>query len=82
VITEHKLGWLASFVDRLIVLQAGRMAADGEPRRVLSQAASEPWGVGATDYTRAAQEVRRLGRLPATDELLPVTLEQALERLR
>ena len=82
VITEHKLGWLASFVDRLIVLQAGRMAADGEPRRVLSEAASQPWGVGATDYTRAAQEARRLGRLPATDDLLPVTLEQALETLR
>ena len=82
VITEHKLGWLASFVDRLIVLHAGQLAADGPPRRVLSEAATQPWGVGATHYTRAAQEARRGGLLPTAADLLPVTLEQALETLR
>jgi energy-coupling factor transporter ATP-binding protein EcfA2 len=82
VITEHKLGWLASFVDRLIVLHAGRLVADGVPQRVLSEAATQPWGVGATHYTRAAQETLRRGLLPSAGDLLPVTLEQALETLR
>ena len=82
VLTEHKLGWLASFVDRLLVLHAGRLVADGAPRRVLSEAALQPWGVGATRYTRAAQEALRRGLLPTAGDLLPVTLDQALEALR
>jgi len=81
VLTEHKLGWLAAFVDRLVVLHAGRLAADGPPREVLSEALKQPWGVGATHYTRAAQAAMQRGILPAGSPL-PVTLEQALESLR
>ncbi len=81
VLTEHKLGWLAAFVDRLIVLHAGRLVADGPPRDVLAEVVEQAWGVGATRYTRAALAARRQGRLAAGTPL-PVTLEQALEVLR
>jgi energy-coupling factor transporter ATP-binding protein EcfA2 len=81
VLTEHKLGWLAAFVDRLVVLHAGQLVADGLPRDVLSKALEQPWGVGATRYTRAAQAAMQRGILSA-DSPLPVTLEQALESLR
>ena len=81
VLTEHKLGWLAAFADRLVVLHAGQLVADGPPRDVLSQALEQPWGVGATRYTRAAQAAMQRGILSA-DSPLPVTLEQALESLR
>ena len=81
VLTEHKLGWLAAFVDRLLVLHAGQLVADGPPRDVLTKALEQPWGVGATRYTRAAQAAMQRGILPAGSPL-PVTLEQALESLR
>ncbi len=81
VLTEHKLGWLAAFVDRLVVLHAGQLVADGTPRDVLAEAVEHAWGVGATRYTQAAQAARRRGRLAAGTPL-PVTLEQALEVLR
>jgi energy-coupling factor transport system ATP-binding protein len=81
VLTEHKLGWLAAFVDRLVVLHAGQLVADGPPREVLSKALEHSWGVGATCYTRAAQAAIQRGILSA-GPALPVTLEQALESLR
>jgi energy-coupling factor transport system ATP-binding protein len=81
VLTEHKLGWLAAFVGRLLVLHEGKLVADGPPRDVLSEALAQPWGVGATRYTRAAQAAVQRGLLPAGSRL-PVTLEQALESLR
>ncbi len=81
VLTEHKLGWLAAFVDQLVVLHAGRLVADGPPRDVLAEAVEQAWGVGATRYTRAALAARRRGQLAAGTPL-PVTLEQALEVLR
>jgi energy-coupling factor transporter ATP-binding protein EcfA2 len=81
VLTEHKLGWMAAFVDRLVVLHDGHLVADGPPRDVLSEALEQPWGVGATRYTRAAQAAMRRGIL-SPGSPLPVTLEQALEALR
>jgi len=81
VVTEHKLGWLAAFVDRLIVLHEGALVADGPPRQVLASAMDHAWGIGATMYTRAAQEVLARGLLPP-QPLLPATLEQAVETLR
>ncbi len=81
VIVEHKLGWLAASVDRLLALHEGRLVADGAPREVLARALGEPWGVGATEYTRAAQVLLERGLIPPP-ALLPATLEQAVEVAR
>jgi energy-coupling factor transport system ATP-binding protein len=81
VLSEHKLGWLAAFVDRLLVLDAGQLVADGSPREVLTAALTQPWGVGATRFTQAAQAAVQRRILPPASPL-PVTLEQTLEWLR
>jgi len=81
VLTEHKLGWLAAFVDRLLVLHEGALVADGPPRQVLAMAMDHAWGVGATMYARAAQELLARGFIPP-QSLLPATLEQVVESLR
>ena len=38
VLTSHKLEWVAVFADRVIVLDMGRVVADGSPQEVLSLA--------------------------------------------
>jgi energy-coupling factor transporter ATP-binding protein EcfA2 len=81
VIVEHKLGWLAASVDRLLALHEGRLVADGAPREVLARALGERWGVGATEYTRAAQVLLERRLIPPL-ALLPATLEQAVEVAR
>ena len=81
VLTEHKLGWLAAFADRLLVLHEGALVADGPPRQVLASAMDHAWGVGATMYARAAQAVTERGLVPP-QSLLPATLEQAVEAVR
>jgi energy-coupling factor transporter ATP-binding protein EcfA2 len=39
VVVSHDMVLIASIADRIVVLDAGRIAADGEPRRVLSDRA-------------------------------------------
>lgn len=80
IMVEHKLEWLAVFADRVVVLQAGKVAADGEPRQVLSSTELQRFGVGTTRYTEAAAQIKANGLIKKKDEL-PVTLDQALEYL-
>lgn len=78
VLAEHKLEWLASFADRVIALQDGRVIADGPPRETLSLDAVIDSGVGQTRYTQAARQAAAEDLVPSVGSL-PVTLEQALE---
>lgn len=75
VMAEHKLEWLASFADRVIALDRGRIAVDDAPEKVLASPRMLKLGVGRTQYSQAAASVRRGKRLP-------VTLEQAKAFLR
>jgi energy-coupling factor transporter ATP-binding protein EcfA2 len=71
VLVEHKLEWVATFADRVLVMQAGRVMMDGAPSEILASPELAKIGVGRTKYTEAAARLR-------TDETkLPVTLEQA-----
>jgi energy-coupling factor transporter ATP-binding protein EcfA2 len=80
VLVEHKLEWLAAFADRALLLHAGRVVADGSPRTVLAAREMEDYGVGRTEFTRAAALLRER-KLAASKAELPVTLEQAREFL-
>jgi len=80
VLVEHKLEWLAAFADRALLLHAGRVVADGPPRTVLAAPEMEGYGVGRTEFTRAAALLRERKLAPSKAEL-PVTLEQAREFL-
>lgn len=75
VMAEHKLEWLASFADRVVALNRGRIEMEGEPEKVLSSAQMVKLNIGRTQYSEAAARVRRQKRLP-------VTLEQAKAFLR
>jgi len=76
VLISHKLEWLAEVADRILVLVAGRIRGQGPPREILTQPDLEPWGIGSTQYTRAA----RLASSAAdtSQPALPVTLDQAV----
>lgn len=78
VIIEHELEWIGDFVDRVIVMDKGRIVKDGEPREVLTDEALVEMGVGQTRYTIVARQAREKGLVNA-DGPLPVTLNQAVE---
>jgi energy-coupling factor transporter ATP-binding protein EcfA2 len=80
VIVEHKLEWLASFADRVVVLHRGELTADGDARQILNSEHAQSHGVGRTRYTEAAARIKAGGSVNKTDEL-PVTLDQAVEYL-
>lgn len=81
VIAEHKLEWIASFADRALLLEAGRLVEDGPPHQILTGERGLKAGLNETNYTRAA----RLGRdrgLVGRDRPLPVDLEAAVRYFR
>lgn len=77
VLAEHKLEWIAEFADRVLVLEAGRIVADGPPADILASPDLKSWGVEPTRYTQAAAAAREQGLVPG-DRSLPVTLDQAI----
>ncbi len=81
VLVEHKLEWLARFSDRVLLLNEGRVIADGSPRSVLTSSELEAIGLQPTRFTRAARSAREHG-VGKVDGVLPITLEQAMEIFR
>ncbi len=77
VLVSHALEWVATHADRVIVLMAGRLVADGPPAEVLTRPELESWGVGTTRYTQAARRAQAQGLVPP-GRPLPVTLSQAV----
>lgn len=77
VIADQHVEWLAESADRILVMEHGLLAADGKPRRVLSQAADGRWGIELTRYTEAAQAAMQRRLLDRPGEL-PITLQQAM----
>lgn len=75
VLAEHKLEWLATFCDRVIALDQGRIKADGSPQDVLSSEQMLTLGIGRTQYSEAAARLLRTKKLP-------VTLEQTRQALK
>ena len=77
VIAEHKLEWIASFAERAILLQAGRVIDDGPPTEVLTGERALQAGLPETHFTRAARLARQRG-LVSRDRPLPVDLDGAI----
>lgn len=80
-IVEHKLDVLCPMVDRLVVLQDGKVAMDGHPRQVLREAQKL-----AEIGLRPPQTVQLASRLEAGGVLsfkeLPLTVEELVAELR
>jgi len=76
LIAEHKLERLADFADNILVLNHGRIAANGAPSSVLTDPLIEAIGVQPTRYTQAARAAKERN-LIEMDKELPVTLSDA-----
>lgn len=77
-LASHKLEWVATYADRVLVLDRGRVVADGPPVAVLASADLPDHGVKPTRYTQAAVAAQAAGTV-STRGPLPVTLEQAIK---
>lgn len=71
---EHKLEWVADLAQRVLVLEQGKLVADGTPSQVLPHA--QQWGLVETRYTRAGRLAQERG-LVRSDKPLPLTLGEA-----
>lgn len=76
VLVEHKLEWVARLATRVMVLDKGALAADGEPREILERARG--WGLNETRYAQAARLARERGLLHHNARL-PQTLQEAVK---
>lgn len=80
-LAEQKLEWVAAFADRVLILNEGRLVADGLPGDVLASPDLSRYGLEPTRYTQAARAAQAAG-LPVPASNLPVTLEEAVEYFR
>jgi energy-coupling factor transport system ATP-binding protein len=76
LMAEHKLEWVATFADRVIVLAEGRIVLNGPPLEVLTSPLLERYQVGQTRYTAVARRAQSESLWPA-GLTLPVTIDQA-----
>jgi energy-coupling factor transporter ATP-binding protein EcfA2 len=76
VMAEHKLEWVATFADRVLVLAEGQLILSGPPAEVLTSPLLEAHHVGQTRYTAVARRLQAEGNWPP-EQPLPVTLEEA-----
>ena len=76
VLTGHKVALIAEFADRALILNGGRLEADGAPRKVLADPDLAQLGILPSTYTELAHSARRRG-LGNHDGPLPVTLAEA-----
>jgi energy-coupling factor transporter ATP-binding protein EcfA2 len=76
VLATHKVERVARFAGRAVILQQGKVVADGPPLELLADPALAGYGVAPTRYTAAAHLARERGLADGSGPL-PVTLEQA-----
>jgi energy-coupling factor transporter ATP-binding protein EcfA2 len=74
VLVEHRLERVVEYVDRVLVMEEGRLVADGAPRSVLDQLESPERGIGLPPVTRLARELRSRG---IWEGVTPVTVDEA-----
>lgn len=77
IMAEHKLEWVATFADEVIVLAEGQLVLHGPPAEVLTSPLLEQHHIGYTRYTGAARQAQAEGLWPANVPL-PVTLDEAV----
>ena len=70
---EHRLEWTAELAERVVVLHAGELIADGPPDAILASPLLRGRGIGWPRPARIAERLRDQGRWPAGLPL-PVTL--------
>lgn len=61
LIVEHRLDLAANIASRVLLMEEGRIALDGQPREVLSQPQASLMGVGVPTATRVSNLLVRSG---------------------
>lgn len=79
IIVEHKIEKIASYSDRIMLLDNGKLIAFDTPRKIFSRDDLEENGVAAPVFAKICRELGR--KLSGTDEY-PVTLLEAQTLLR
>jgi len=84
ILLEHRLDRVVHMVDRMMVLNEGRIVADGDPRDVLTSGGIDGTGVGPPPIVRLSQSLRAKGidieKIPLTVKEGRATLGKAFER--
>ncbi|CAN5706180.1 MAG: ABC transporter ATP-binding protein [Rubrobacter sp.] len=80
IVVSQDLDHLAVHSDRLIVIDKGEIKWDGEPRKVLLQAAEARYPILIPDVLEISRKLRAAGRIPSSPPA-PLTVEQAATEL-
>lgn len=76
VIVEHRLEAVAGYADRVVLMDNGKVVADGEPRSVLSSDVAASLGIGVPKIMVLAKSLREEG--VAVDSSYPLTVEEGV----
>lgn len=81
VLVEHRLDLVARDATRIILMDQGRIVADGPSREVLTMDICDEIGVGIPKATRVYKQLKRngidIGDVPLTGEELAILVEEA-----
>jgi len=81
VLVEHRLDLVARDATRIILMNEGRIVADGPSREVLAMDICDEIGVGIPKATRVYKQLKRkgidIGAVPLTGEELAILVEEA-----
>jgi energy-coupling factor transporter ATP-binding protein EcfA2 len=80
IVVSQDLDHLAIRADRLMVIDEGEIKWDGEPRKVLLEAAEARYPILIPDVLEISRKLRAAGRIPSTSAV-PLTVEQAAKEL-
>jgi energy-coupling factor transport system ATP-binding protein len=80
IVVSQDLDHLAIRADRLMVIDKGEIKWDGEPRKVLLEAAEARYPILIPDVLEISRKLRAAGRIPSTSPV-PLTVEQAAKEL-
>jgi energy-coupling factor transport system ATP-binding protein len=80
IVVSQDLDHLAIRAERLIVIDKGKIKWDGEPRKVLLEAAEASFPILIPDVLEISRNLRAAGRIPS-DSPVPLTVEQAAREL-
>ncbi len=76
VMVEHRLEAVAGYADRVVLMDKGRIVANGEPRSVLSSEVAASLGIGVPKIMVLAKSLESDGR--RVDSSYPLTVEEGI----
>ena len=80
ILVEHRLDLLSTYATRFLVMDKGRIVADGSPREVLMSKNVEPLGIGLPKVTRLFQMLSAQGVVLGQPTISVEELAQAIRK--